>query len=63
MPVTSDARARARRLVDFWRSRQWLRSPSPVHVHPLDLTKLEELITMELTANAGNGQDEARGDV
>lgn len=34
--------------MDFWRRRGWLSSSSPVHVHPLDLTKLEDLIVAEL---------------
>jgi hypothetical protein len=39
-----DAQRRARALVRFWHSRQWLPAPAPLHVHPLDLVKLEELI-------------------
>lgn len=39
-----EARQRARDLVQFWHSRRWLSAPSPLHVHPLDLVKLEELI-------------------
>lgn len=41
---SEEARRRARALVRFWHSRQWLSAPSPLHVHPLDLVKLEELI-------------------
>jgi len=42
-------RARAKRLVDFWRNRKWLSSAAPIHdIHQLDLTKLEELIAEEL---------------
>ena len=43
-----DARARARRVVENWRERHYLPSPSPVHVHRLDLEKLEELIAEAL---------------
>jgi hypothetical protein len=44
---------RAKRLVDFWRNRKWLSSAAPIHeIHQLDLTKLEELIAEELTAES-----------
>lgn len=42
------ARERARRIVDFWRRRGWLTSAAPIHLHRLDLDKLEELIAEEL---------------
>lgn len=51
--ASQDPRERARRLVEFWNRRGWLRNSTPMHVHPLDLAKLEELIAAEL--------DEARG--
>ena len=44
-----ETRAKARRLVNFWRNRKWLSAGSaPLHVHPLDLDKLEELIAVAL---------------
>jgi hypothetical protein len=39
---------RARRIVNFWRRRGWLTNSTPIHVHPLDLAKLEELIALEI---------------
>lgn len=42
------AHDRARRIVNFWRRRSWLSSASPIHVHPLDVDKLVELIAAEL---------------
>ena len=42
------ARDRAKKIVEFWRRRGWLSGSSPLHVHPLDLEKLEELIANEL---------------
>ena len=39
---------KARRIVKFWHHREWLTSASSIHVHPLDLDKLEELIATEL---------------
>jgi hypothetical protein len=48
-----ETRAKARRLVDFWRNRQWLQSSSPLHVHPLDLDKLEDLIASALDERSG----------
>jgi hypothetical protein len=42
------ARDRAKKIVEFWRRRAWLSGSAPLHVHPLDLEKLEELITAEL---------------
>lgn len=44
----TSARGRARRIVEFWRLRGWLERGAPLHVHPLDLKKLEELIAEEL---------------
>jgi hypothetical protein len=40
----SDERAKAKEIVEFWKNRRWLQSSAPVHVHPLDLDKLEDLI-------------------
>lgn len=50
MPVPPDqARDRAKAIVDFWRKRGWLSTTAaPLHVHPLDLDKLEELIAAAL---------------
>lgn len=48
------SRSRAKAIVEFWRKRSWLSTSSaPLHVHPLDLDKLEELI-----ANALDGDSE-----
>ena len=47
-PDQEDARERARRIVKFWKRRGWLTDAAPLHVHPLDLEKLEELIADEL---------------
>lgn len=44
----TDPRTRAKAIVDFWRKRGWLSGSAPLHVHPLDLDKLEELIAQEL---------------
>ena|GEM_PF-5496912 len=44
----TDRKAKARRIVDAWRERRYLPSPSPIHVHRLDLDKLEELIAEAL---------------
>lgn len=41
---STEAQQRARALVQFWHERRWLSAPSPLHVHPLDLAKLEQLI-------------------
>lgn len=49
--------ARARRIVKFWRRRGWLSGSSPIHVHPLDLEKLEELIADGLADPDGDGVD------
>jgi hypothetical protein len=43
-----ETRATARRLVNFWRKREWLTGSAPLHVHPLDLDKLEDLIAAAL---------------
>jgi hypothetical protein len=43
-----DRRTRARQVVESWRERRYLPSPSPVHVHRLDLEKLEEMIAEAL---------------
>lgn len=51
-----EAQRRARALVRFWHGRQWLSAPSPLHVHPLDLAKLEELVAAAL---AGDGVNSA----
>ena len=49
-----ETRAKARRLVTFWRNRDWLSSNSaPLHVHPLDLDKLEDLIASALADDEG----------
>jgi hypothetical protein len=51
MPAPSHGRARnrAKEIVEFWRNRAWLSgSSAPLHVHPLDLDKLEELIATAL---------------
>jgi hypothetical protein len=45
MQLRNEAADRAKRIVEFWKNRKWLPSNSPLHVHQLDLTKLEELIT------------------
>ena len=45
-----DARHRAQALVKFWHQRNWLTVPSSLHLHPLDLDKLEELIAQALAA-------------
>lgn len=42
------ARARARQIVEFWNARRWLPDATPLHVHPLDLAKLEQLIAEAL---------------
>jgi len=34
--------------VNFWRRRGWLSNSAPIHLHRLDLDKLEELIAAEL---------------
>ena len=47
------ARALARQIVDFWHGRRWLPAPAPMHVHPLDLAKLEDLIAEALADDAG----------
>jgi len=39
---------RAQWIVKFWRRREWLTGASPIHIHPLDLDKLEQLIAAEL---------------
>jgi hypothetical protein len=39
---------RARNIVKFWRRRGWLSNSAPIHLHQLDLDKLEELIAEEL---------------
>jgi hypothetical protein len=41
---STEVQQRARALVRFWHERRWLSAPSPLHVHPLDLAKLEQLI-------------------
>lgn len=41
-------RERAKKIVEFWNRRAWLRDAAPLHVHPIDLAKLEELIATEL---------------
>jgi hypothetical protein len=48
-------RERAKKIVEFWNSRGWAQGASPLHVHPLDLDKLEELIAQEL-ADAGQAR-------
>ena len=48
-PTHGQARSRAKKIVEFWRKREWLSGgPAPLHVHPLDLDKLEELIASAL---------------
>ena len=44
---------RARQIVNFWRRRGWSKTASPIHVLPLDLDKLEELIADELIKREG----------
>lgn len=34
--------------MEFWHNRRYLPSPSSLHVHPMDLGKLEELIAAAL---------------
>lgn len=46
-----DPKSRARQIVEFWRNRQWLQGSAPLHVHPLDLDKLEDLIASALAKN------------
>jgi len=57
--TTPDPRSRAEAIVEFWRKRGWLTGSAPMHIHPLDLRKLEELIENELTPTesrlAGHG--------
>ena len=48
MQLRNEAAERAREIVEFWKNRTWLQSNTPLHVHQLDLTKLEELITTAL---------------
>lgn len=47
-----DPKREAKRLVDQWRRRAWASGAAPIHVHPLDLTKLEEMIADLLQAQA-----------
>lgn len=47
-PRHGDPRTRARAIVEFWHNRRYLPSPSSLHVHPMDLGKLEELIAAAL---------------
>ena len=44
----SSAAERAKEIVKFWKNREWLASQTPLHIHELDLTKLEELIAKAL---------------
>jgi len=45
LPSHDPAQSQAREIVDFWHKRLWLTGGSaPLHIHPLDLEKLEELI-------------------
>ena len=44
----SPGKTRARQIVEAWRERRYLPSPSPIHVHRVDLDKLEELIAEAL---------------
>lgn len=44
METPSYASEKAKAIVDFWKNRRWLQHPLPVHVHQIDLAKLEELI-------------------
>lgn len=44
----SPGKTRARQIVEVWRERRYLPSPSPIHVHRVDLDKLEELIAEAL---------------
>lgn len=45
----ADPKSRAKEIVNFWRRRGWLSGCAPLHVHPLDLDKLEDLIASALT--------------
>jgi hypothetical protein len=38
------SKIKAKAIVEFWKNRTWLPTTGPVHVHQLDLIKLEELI-------------------
>jgi hypothetical protein len=44
----NDVRAQAQAIVEFWHNRRYLPVPSSLHVHPMDLGKLEELIAEAL---------------
>lgn len=44
----NDVRAQAQAIVDFWHNRRYLPVPSSLHVPPMDLGKLEELIAEAL---------------
>jgi hypothetical protein len=51
-------RERAKKIVEFWNRRGWIRGGAPLHVHPLDLDKLEELIARELARDEERAQVE-----
>lgn len=47
----------AKRVVDDWRHRRWLQNASPIQLHPLDVTKLEEMVAEALESIAEERQD------
>jgi hypothetical protein len=53
------SRERAKKLVEFWNRRGWVTDGAPLHVHPLDLVKLEELIARELALDENRAPGKA----
>lgn len=54
METRSHASQKAKQIVDFWKNRRWLPSDAPLHLHQLDIVKLEELIQEALETKQGD---------